>query len=176
MNIKKIKAFFISAIWLSGLLSANQTLAVCPVCIIAVAGGVELSRWLGVDDTISGVWLGGLIVSVSLWFLNWLRKKKINFILMREIVFILFYAVVILPFYWMKIIGFPNCQKLWGYDKLLVGIVFGSLAFAAGHGLSVFLKKINNNKAYFPFQKVILPIVFLIILSIIFYYITKCEV
>jgi len=36
----------------------------CPVCTIAVTAGVGLSRWLGVDDLISGLWVGGLLVSL----------------------------------------------------------------------------------------------------------------
>ena len=51
--------------------------AACPVCSVAVAGGVGFSRWLGIDDTISGIWLRGLIVSLSFWFLSWLDKKNI---------------------------------------------------------------------------------------------------
>jgi len=45
----------------------SYALAVCPVCSIAVAGGVGLSRWLGIDDTISGIWIGGLIISLAIW-------------------------------------------------------------------------------------------------------------
>ena len=89
--------------------------AVCPVCSIAVAGGVGLSRWLGVDDVISGIWIGGLIVSLSLWALNWLEKRKINFPLANILVLVGFYLVTILPLYKMKIIGY-SCNKLWGFD------------------------------------------------------------
>jgi hypothetical protein len=153
---------------------SQQVKAVCPVCTIAVAGGIELSRWFKVDDTISGVWIGGLIVSLSLWLIDWLKKKNIKFIFDKILVFIAFYIIVVLPLYWMKFIGLPNCAKLWGYDKLIVGIVFGSIAFAIGFWLNNWLKKRNNNKVYFPFQKVVLPILFLIIASVIFYFITKC--
>jgi hypothetical protein len=34
---------------------------VCPVCTIAVAGGVGLCRYLGIDDLISGSWIGALL-------------------------------------------------------------------------------------------------------------------
>lgn len=151
-----------------------MSIFVCPVCTIVVAGGVELSRWLGVDDTISGVWIGGLVISLSLWLVNWLKQKNINFRWLSGLILVLFYAATFLSLHLKKMIGFPGCQKLWGYDKLLVGIVFGSLGFAAGTGLNNFLKKLNGGKVYFPFQKVVLPLVFLIILSVIFYYITKC--
>jgi len=151
-----------------------MSIFICPVCTIAVASGVELSRWLGVDDTISGIWIGGLVVSLSLWLILWLKKKNISFQGRSVLVFILFYGATLLTFYLMKMIGTESCQKLWGYDKLLVGMVFGSLGFAAGHGLNLWLKKNNQGKVYFPFQKVVLPILFLVILSVIFYFVTKC--
>lgn len=160
---------------MGGLLFAQFTLAVCPVCTIAVAGGVELSRWLGVDDTISGVWIGGLIISVSLWLIIWLKQKNINFRWLSGLIFILFYAATFLSLYLMKMIWTENCQQLWGYDKLLVGIVFGSLAFVGGAGLNNFLKKLNDNKVYFPFQKVVLPLILLIAASVVFHFITKCN-
>lgn len=151
-----------------------MSIFICPVCTIAVASGVELSRWLGVDDTISGIWIGGLVISVSLWLITWLKKKNINFRWLSALILVLFYATTLLSLFLMKMIWVENCQKIWGYDKLLVGIVFGSLSFIIGHGLNLFLKKANQGKVYFPFQKVVLPILFLVVLNVVFYYITKC--
>jgi len=175
------KTFTIIAV-AGGLLTSQLVLAVCPVCTIAVAGGVEFSRWLGVDDSITGAWIGGLIISMSLWLVNWLRGKKINFrglsagqAGLTAASLVLFYGATLLSLYWMKLIWVENCQKLWGYDKLLVGIVFGSLAFVIGAGLNAYLKKSNLGKAYFPFQKVVLPVGFLIIVSLVFHFITKCN-
>ncbi len=31
----------------------------CPVCSISIGVGVGLCRYLGIDDLISGVWIGG---------------------------------------------------------------------------------------------------------------------
>jgi len=151
----------------------SYALAVCPVCSIAVAGGVGLSRWLGIDDTISGIWIGGLIISLAIWFLSWLNKKNIKFKFRSFLILILFYSITIFTFYQMKFIG-HSCSQLWGYDKLLLGIIFGSLSFSSAVWLHSLLKKKNNNRVYFPFQKVVIPLVFLIITSITFYFITKC--
>ena len=148
-------------------------LAVCPVCSVAVASGVGLSRWLGIDDAISGIWVGGLIVSLIIWLLAWLDKKNIKFNFRQFLVSILFYAIVILPLYWVGFID-QSCDQLWGFNKLLVGIFFGSLAFAFSVWLHNLLKKRNNNRVYFSFQKVVVPILFLFIISVIFYFITKC--
>ncbi len=171
--------FYFLIFFLIIFLFIRQVEAICPVCTITVIGGIELSRWLGVDDTISGVWIGGLIVSLSLWFIDWLKKKNVRFIFEKVLVFLFFYAIIILPLYWMKLIGYPSCAKLKIYDrlydKLVVGIIFGSIAFIIGSWLNIWLKKINKNKVYFRFQKVVLPFLFLIIASIVFHFITKCN-
>ena len=147
--------------------------AVCPVCTVAIAGGVGLSRWLGIDDVISGIWIGGLIVSLSLWFISWLEKRHIRFKLRSFLSFVLLYLITILPLYQLKIIG-PSCSRIWGYDKMLVGIFFGSIGLGTGVLLEKFLKTRNKGKVYFYYQKVIIPISFLIVLSIVFYFITRC--
>ncbi len=148
-------------------------IAVCPICFIAVAGGVGLSQWLGIDDVISGIWIGGLVISLVVWFLSWLDKKNIKFKLRQILVLILFYLITILPLYWAGFIG-CSCNQLWGFDKLLVGIFFGSLIFSLSVRIDNLLRKKNNGEVYFSFQKVVIPVLFLIITSIIFYFVTKC--
>ena len=68
--------------------------------------------------------------------------------------------------------GHPH-NKIMGVDKLLFGMVVGTIAISIGYFLHVFLKKRNKNKSYFPFQKVVFPLAPLVILSVIFYFITK---
>ncbi len=169
------KIFSVSiAVFLLSFLALNQAQAVvCPICTIAVGAGVGLCRWLGVDDVLSGIWIGGLIVSMIGWTSNWLTKKQIRFPLRSLAVVAFFYLIIILPLYPMEIMGNPF-NKFWGMDKLLLGIIFGSLAFLLSIGFNVFLKNKNQGKVFFPFQKVVIPILFLIITTIIFHYIVGC--
>lgn len=160
-------------ILLALLVSPSIALAICPVCTVAVAGGVELSRWLCVDDTISGIWVGALILSSALWFLSWLDSKDIKFKFRRILVLGLFYSIVILPLYWTELISF-SCNLFFGTDKLLLGIISGSIVFSVGFEFHKLLKKKNNNKVYFSYQKVVIPLLFLIISSMIFYIATIC--
>lgn len=146
--------------------------AVCPICTVAVCAGLGLFGWLGIDDLISGVWIGGLIVSSIIWFLNWLEKKQVHFRLCWVLISVLFYSMVIVPLYISGIIGHP-LNKFCYIDKLLFGIIFGSLSFILGVWLHNFLKRKNKNKSFFPFQKVVLPILFLLITSLIFYFIAR---
>lgn len=169
------KIFSVSiAVFLLSFLALNQAQAVCPVCTIAVGAGVGLCRWLGIDDVLSGIWIGGLIVSMIGWAIIWLNKKQIRFPLRSLAVVVFFYLIVILPLYSMGIMGHPY-NKFWGMDKLLLGIIFGSLAFILAVWFNSFLKKKNQGKAFFPFQKVVIPISFLVITTLIFHYIVGCK-
>jgi len=166
---KKLSIIIFSSL----LFIASPALAVCPVCTIAVGAGVGVSRSVGIDDLIVGLWIGGLLTSLIMWTEDWLNKKNINF-KGRTIVNILVYLLLtIIPLYASGIIGNPvNTFCGCGVDKLLFGIIGGAIAFWCGASWYEFLKKRNNNKAYFPFQKVLMPILPLIILSLIFYILT----
>jgi hypothetical protein len=175
-KIKKIAICFLS-VFLASFFIAKNALAVCPICTVVVGAGVGLSRYLGIDDTISGLWIGGLIISMIAWTESWLDKKNIRF-KGRIIVNTLgYYILVILPLYLSGIIGHPQNQLFcfcgFNIDKLLFGIITGSIAFWFGASWYFYLKEKNNGHAYFPFQKVVMPIAPLIILSLIYYFLTK---
>ena len=158
----------------SSLLMAKQALAVCPICTIAVGAGVGLSRWLGIDDSITGLWIGGLTVSMITWTLSWFDKKNIHFRGRALVTIIGYYLLIVVPLYFMGIMGNPlNTICDCGLDKLLIGIVVGSIAFWFGAEWYFNLKEKNDGHAYFPFQKVVMPIAPLIIMSLIFYFLTK---
>jgi hypothetical protein len=168
MNKKTIILF--SAI---ALFSAKSASAFCPVCTIAVGACVGLSRWLGVDDAITGIWIGGLLVAVSAWTIDWMNRKNYSFKFYKYAVFAGYYLLTIVPLYYAGIVGHPY-NRLWGMDKLVLGIIFGSIFIYFGEELHFFLKKRNDGKVYFPFQKVVFAIAPLLILSAIFYYLTGC--
>lgn len=154
------------------LLSFSFTNAVCPVCTVGVVAGLGLSRWLGVDDTISGIWIGGLLISLTGWTINWLKARKISFKGMAIITALVYYAFVVIPLYWKEVIGHPF-NELWGIDKLILGIAFGTVIFVIAVLVYEIMKKKNNGHAHFPFEKIVIPISSLIILSSAFYFITK---
>ena len=65
-------------------------------------------------------------------------------------------------------IGLPGNTFL-GVDKIIFGIAVGSFVFLLGVFLDNFLRKINDGKVFIYYQKVILPILFLTIISLVFY-------
>ena len=166
MNKNFLKAL---ALAIAGLLISPVAKAVCPICTVAVVCGVGLSRWLGVDDLISGAWIGGFLVSLSFWGYLWIKTKKYNFKYSWLAIAAVLYAITIVPLYWAGVMGNPQ-NTFWGIDKLLFGTVSGSVVFILAVYLNNFLKKKNNNKVYFSYQKVVVPVSCLIILSLVFYF------
>lgn len=146
--------------------------AVCPVCTVAVGAGVGLSRWLGIDDTITGLWIGGLTLSMIVWTLNWFKKKEINFPGKNLLTIIGYVLLIYISLVWTDLINHPD-NTLWGFDKLLLGAAVGSVFFIAANATYNLLKEKNNGHAYFPYQKVAMPVGTLLILSFAFYFITK---
>lgn len=168
--MKKI-LFTLPVLFLLALIFPKETLAVCPVCTVAVAGGLGLSRYLGIDDAVSGVWVGGLILSSSFWLDSWLEKKKIKFNYRIFVVISAMYALVIVPLWYGKVIGHPF-NALWGIDKLIVGIAFGTLAFLLGVYLDRKERAIKE-KQLFIYQRVVFPVTTLLTASLILYFLTK---
>jgi hypothetical protein len=173
LRIKKI----ITAILIITLLAIRQTLiarealAVCPVCTVAVGAGLGLSRYLGIDDAISGIWIGGLTLSVSLWLVDWISKKKFktiqqfNHSTISLSLIALMYILVLLPLWYSKMIGVAG-NTIFGIDKLLIGIVLGSITFLSAVFADKKLREIKG-KQLFNYQKVAFPVSSLAIISLI---------
>jgi hypothetical protein len=151
------------------LISSQVAHAVCPVCTVAVGAGLGLAEYFGIDDSISGLWIGALIVSMSLWTINWLNGKNIRFKGRKILIFLAYYAIIILPLYWKGKLGHP-LNRLCGIDKLLFGIILGSILFAATIPLHAYLRKINEGKSYFKGQKIAIPVAILLLASVVLYY------
>lgn len=154
------------------LLTAQAVFAICPLCTFVVGAGIGLTQYFGIDDTVTGLWIGGFIVSIALLTTDWFKKKNIVFYGYQAVVAVIYYAVIIIPLYLIGIVGHV-LNKLWGIDRLLLGIIIGSLVFSIAILSYNLLKKNNNDHAYFPFQKIVMAVAPLIILSMIFCFITK---
>ncbi|MDO8512998.1 MAG: hypothetical protein Q7S37_00645 [bacterium] len=170
MNIHRPFSFYIAL--LATLATTAKVYAVCPLCTVAVAGGVVLAEKYGVDNTITGVWIGGLTVSLIAWTINWLNGRKIHFPAMESLVSLAYFLIIPVPLFWKDLIGNPD-KTLWGIDKLLLGMIVGSVVFYLTVQAYEYLKAKNKGKAYFPFQRVVMPIGVLALFSIAFYFLTK---
>lgn len=184
--IKKFLIFFIlivtSAFFINGITQPAQ--AVCPVCTVAVGAGLGLSRYLGIDDTISGLWLGGLIISTSFWTTDWLKKRgfQIQGKILSFLITVLFSVLTLLPLWYSGIIGHPfNTVTLnlnpWNnnpdpsilvkIDKLIFGALAGIAVFLLALGLDKYVRHIRGQQL-FLYQKVVFPVMALILTSLLF--------
>ncbi len=140
--------------------------AVCPVCTVGVAAGLGVSRWLGIDDVLTGIWIGGLTVSLIFWTASYLKRRGIRAKWAYLLNFLGYYAltfsVYLLPDFYF------GSHTLWGIDKLFMGIVVGSIGLWMGSFWYENIKKRNGGHAQFKFQKVAMPIGILLVLTAIF--------
>ena len=172
--MKKLPSVFLSvaaAFGLSRFFFPSVIQAVCPLCTIAVGAGLGFSRWLGIDDMVTGLRIGALIISSSLWTVSFAQKRNWKMLSKTPLVIFLFYLLVIPPLFWSKIIGHP-ANTLWGIDKVLLGTTFGSLAFSLAVYFEQWLRRQHDGKIFFYYQKVLVPVTALTLLSLLFYLIT----
>lgn len=163
--MKKL-TYFLTTLNLFILALPSSVAAMCPLCTVAVAGGLGLSRWLGIDDTISGIWVGGIIISSSLWFISWLNAKRPKWKVdtYQAAIVLAFYLLVLGPLYYYNIIGHPF-NTIFGIDKLIFGAALGSLGFMAGMWIDKKVRKAKGRQL-FNYQKVVFPVGTLAILSL----------
>jgi hypothetical protein len=166
----KLLIYIASALTFSVLLS-QRAYAVCPICTVAVGAGLGISRVIGIDDAITGLWIGGLILSSGLWMADFIRKKGWKVKYPEVVSVVLMFLFVIPPLYWSRMIGLPG-NTILGIDKIIFGSTIGFIVFWFGVLADKWLRTKNNGKVYIYFQKVILPVLMLSITSYILYLVT----
>jgi hypothetical protein len=163
---KKILSFL--SFLFFGTVLALPAKAICPICVVAIGAGLGLSRWLGVDDVVSSIWIGALLVAMIIWTIVEMRKRNWGFPFDATIISLAYYLLTFIPLYYAGIVGHP-LNKIWGIDKIVFGTAVGTIIFLLSNALHNYLKKKNNGKSFFPYQKVVLPVVILLLTSLVFY-------
>jgi hypothetical protein len=145
----------------------------CPVCTVTVIAGLGLSRLLGIDDTVISIWIGAFILSFSFITIDWIEKRWPKLGIKRFTIptVVLMYFLVLVPLKLNNSIGLP-LNRLWGIDKIILGTIIGSLLFIFGAWADKKIRKIKG-KQLFQFQKVVFPVILLVISSFVFYFLTK---
>lgn len=156
----------------------------CPLCTAAAAGGVAAARFYGVDDSIVGLFLGALIVSSALWF-DRMLKKKIDWPFQQALLVVVSFLLLAVPFYQSDLItdfqmvkSMPTHHGItglgvfglsqFGFDKMLFGMIIGSLSIWAAFALSDYIKK-KRGKVLWPYQGLSFMVMVLAVLSLLFW-------
>jgi len=149
--------------------------AVCPVCTIAIGAGLEGMRMLGVKDIITGIWAGGLTVSLIGWTANYMRKHGVKspiwYVLNVLVYTSLLAGVYFVPSDNPVVKWWENC--MWGIDQFLLGVIVGAITFILMELWYMHIKKKHGGHAQFPFQKVVMPFCGLLLMTGIFWAIIK---
>lgn len=152
----------------SVLLLPFKALAFCPLCVVATGACLWLARWLGIDDSIVGLWIGGFAASTAMFLNNFLIKKGKTIRFQLPLIIIASYVLIILPLYWQ--VDFLNpLHRILGINKAIFGLILGSLLLFVSPQLDKFLRKLNQGKIFISHQKVLIGIGLLLICSSIFY-------
>jgi len=168
VNMKKL--LFSFALFLT----SKKVLATCPVCVAAAGAGLGIGRKLGVSDAVIAVWLASSLTLSSIWLGNWIIKKYKLFPIGRLIHLLTFiiHALVIYFMYQKEYIIY-NMNLLFGIDDFLAGSVIGCIVTYLQLKFYQYIKKRNNNKPHFPYEKVAILIATLILTTTIIYIINK---
>ncbi len=141
--------------------------AVCPLCTLAVSAGVGLTQYLGIDDVITGLWLGGVLTSITLWSREWFKRGSGSYPVCYTMLLACgWFGSCYLTLWLTGHLGHP-LNRLWGGDKLLLGGGIGACAFIMVHFFYLWFKH-RYHRPLFPFQKVVMPLVTLLGLSLLF--------
>lgn len=142
------KVFVAASPFLLSLSFPVHAFAHCPLCTVGIVGGLTLTRWLGIDDIYSGIWIGALVGSISFWFGNSLKKKYLPY--QEYLIFLILFLLTIMPFIYMS----PSLA-LFGGSRLFTGLVVGGIVFIASGFLDKGLRQVNSGRPLVPYQGVI---------------------
>ena len=143
--------------------------AQCPVCIVTVGGGMLIAKKLGVDDLLVSIWISALNTAISFWLASGMKDKALKPKILHNpwLFSVLMFAGTLVYFKFTDQIGHPRNQLL-GMDKIVLGQTLGLLAMFIGNFVYGFAKYKNNNKALFPYSKVVFPVGLVLIITFIF--------
>ena len=139
----------------------------CIVCTVAIGASLEISRKLGINDNIVGLWTGALLALLGFWSILWFDKKGWNFKGRNSLLMILSLSLIFTIYtenfrYTPKIIG------IFYMDSFLFSALIGAGTYICSQKFYQWMKDKNGGHAHFPFEKVIIPLIMLISFSILF--------
>lgn len=177
-NLIKVFAFTTVSVFYFSL--PKFVLAHCPLCIGGAAVGLSVARFFGIDDSITGVWLAALLGALSFWSEKPISRKiksvSVKKYLRPGLYLVIFgltiwtfyafnnYAIEKLKFYLLNL----HAGTILGFPKLIFGILTGGVLFYLVDIVDDTLIK-KNGKVYFPYQRVIVSLGAIVVLSLILY-------
>lgn len=147
----------------------------CAVCTVAIGASLSLARTLGVDDCVIGVWAGAMLAMVGYWTMRYFDKRDWQFKGRDSLLMGLSVGMI----------GFMYLGEL-SYNPMIIGYIFymdsflfatlvGAATLIFGMHLYAWMKARNGGHAHFPFEKVVVPVLLVFLVSLSFHYLAVCN-
>lgn len=149
-----------------GLTLTRPVNAHCPLCVAGAGIGLSLARIIGMDDSITGVWLATLLGASSFYFSTF-TLRKIKFPFKKMITYLLIFGSTLWSFYQFKLIDL-HAGEVFGLHKLTYGIISGAVIFYLVDIVDAFLIK-KHGRVYFPYQRMVVSLGSMLYLSMFNY-------
>ncbi|MDD3668732.1 MAG: hypothetical protein PHX68_00310 [Alphaproteobacteria bacterium] len=164
-------AVFASVLLASFKAAANPA---CAVCTVAVGASLMIARRLGIDDCVVGVWSGAMMAIIGYWMIRFCEKRGWRFPLRGPILMALSVASIGFVYtgempYAPAIIGFLYI------DSFLLANIIGAGVFIAGMRFYEGMKARNGGHAHFPFEKVLVPVAAVALMSLAVHHGALCR-
>ncbi len=167
-------SIFIGLLLLLALTTEAFANPACAVCTIAVGASLEIARNLGVDDSVVGVWGGAFLALLGYWFILWFDKKGWNF--KGRNLLLMALSVGSIGFVYISQIKYePIAILIFYLDPFLFSSIIGALVLIYSSVFYQWMKAKNGGHAHFPFEKVVVPVAALSLVSLWFYYFPLCQ-
>ncbi len=148
------------------------TLAHCPLCTIGAGALVLAGTWLGVSTAVLGILIGGLAMSMGLWFGNLIKKQYLPY--QKLIIALAVFLSTIFPLTALALDYFPLYISLFGeygtifhktyvVNKFVFGGFLGGLAVIIAPYLSRGFSKIAGRRI--AYQGLITTLLLLVVLA-----------
>ena len=146
----------------------------CAVCTIAVGASLEIARHFGVDDSVIGVWAGAFLALIGFRTIKWFDKKGWNF--KGRDFWLIAISVAMIGFVYVGELSYePRAILIFYLDPFLFSTILGALALIYASEFYQWMKRRNGGHAHFPFEKVVVPVLALTLLSLYFNYFPICQ-
>lgn len=145
---------------------AKPVSAHCPLCVAGAGVGLSLARILGVDDSITGVWIAALLGASSFYF-SAFTLRKIKFPFKKTVVYLLIFSSTLWSFYKFNLVDL-HAGDIFGLHKLTFGVISGAVIFYLADIIDNYLIK-KHGGVFFPYQRIVASLGSMFYLSIFNY-------
>ena len=160
---KMVKLLFLMMLLIPSIAKANPA---CAVCTVAMGAFLGISRALGISDNATGVWIGGLLLMTYYFTIKFVEYKKWTFKFYHIFWGLMTLCLVPVMYNFVQY----KFDTFFGIDAFLISMICGAFAFWLSQFIYQIMKNANGRHAHFPFEKVVMAVIFLLITSIIFNY------